>query len=137
VARALGRPAAGVKGMNLVADDEVVGLETVTEGTTILTVSEFGYGKRSAAYEYPVQGRGGKGVITLKTSDRNGRVVGVLSVADEDELMIITDSGVIIRLKVGEIKVIGRNTQGVKLINLDPGQRVVGVARLAEPEESA
>jgi DNA gyrase subunit A len=132
--RPMGRTAAGVKGITLEADDEVVGLETVSEGTTVLTVSEFGYGKRSAAYEYPVQGRGGKGVITLKTSERNGRVVGVLSVADEDELMIITDSGVIIRLKVGEIKVIGRNTQGVKLINLDPGQQVVGVARLAEKD---
>ncbi len=132
--RSMGRTAAGVKGMNLEADDEVVGLETVSEGTTVLTVSEFGFGKRSAAYEYPVQGRGGKGVITLKTSERNGQVVGVLSVADEDELMLITDSGVIIRIKVGEIKVIGRNTQGVKLINLDEGQRVVGVARLAEAE---
>jgi DNA gyrase subunit A len=132
--RPMGRTAAGVKGMNLEDGDEVVGLETVSEGTTVLTVSEFGFGKRTAAYEYPVQGRGGKGVITLKTSERNGRVVGVLSVADEDELMLITDSGVIIRFKVGEIKVIGRNTQGVKLINPGPGQRVVGVARLAETE---
>jgi len=132
--RPMGRTAAGVKGMNLEDEDEVVGLETVSEGTTVLSVSEFGYGKRSAAYEYPVQGRGGKGVITLKTTDRNGDVVGVLSVADEDELMLITDSGMIIRLKVGEIKVIGRNTQGVKLIGLSEGQRVVGVARLAEKD---
>ncbi|MBU0515696.1 MAG: DNA gyrase subunit A [Proteobacteria bacterium] len=132
--RSMGRTAAGVKGMNLDEGDEVVGLETVSEGTTVLTVSEFGFGKRTAAYEYPVRGRGGKGVITLKTTDRNGNVVGVLSVADEDELMLIADSGMIIRLKVGEIKVIGRNTQGVKLIGLSEDQRVKGVARLAEKD---
>lgn len=133
--RPMGRASRGVKGMNLAKGDELVGMEIISEGTTILTVSEMGYGKRSPLEDYPRQKRGGKGVITLKTTQRNGRVKGVFQVADEDELMLITNTGKIIRLKVNSIRVIGRNTQGVKLIGLEAGEKVTGVARLAEKDE--
>lgn len=133
--RPMGRATRGVKGMNLAKGDELVGMEIISEGTTILTVSEMGYGKRSPLEDYPRQKRGGKGVITLKTTQRNGRVKGVFQVADEDELMLITNTGKIIRLKVNSIRVIGRNTQGVKLIGLEPGEKVTGIERLAEKDE--
>lgn len=133
--RPTGRATRGVKGMNLAKNDELVGMEIISEGTTILTVSEMGYGKRSPLEDYPRQKRGGKGVITLKTTQRNGKVKGVFQVADEDELMLITNTGKIIRLKVNCIRVIGRNTQGVKLIGLDSDEKVTGVERLAEKDE--
>jgi hypothetical protein len=99
-------------------------------------VTENGYGKRTRIDEYPLQNRGGKGVITIKTTERNGPVVGALVVDDSDEVMLVSDQGNIIRMKVGGISVIGRNTQGVKLINLAEGERLVAVASLAEPEEN-
>jgi DNA gyrase subunit A len=131
--RSMGRGAYGVKGITLEADDEVVSAELVEKSTTILTVTENGYGKRTQEDEYRVQGRGGKGVIDIKTTERNGRVVGAVQVKDEDQVMIVTNGGMLIRMKVKEISVIGRNTQGVRLISLEAeNEKVVGISRLPE-----
>jgi DNA gyrase subunit A len=99
-----------------------------------MTITENGYGKRTAIEEYPVRGRGGKGVITIKTTKRNGLVVALLLVAEEDDLMLMTDRGRIIRMPVKDISVIGRNTQGVRLIDMDATEHVTGAARLAEKD---
>jgi DNA gyrase subunit A len=107
-------------------------METLEEGATILTVTENGYGKRTKTEEYRRQARGGKGILTVKTTQRNGLVVSSLQVTDHDQLMIITGHGKIIRLRVADISVLGRNTQGVKLIGLGEGEKVVGVARVIE-----
>jgi DNA gyrase subunit A len=133
--REMGRMAQGVKGIRLSPSDWVVGAEVLSQEGTILTVTENGFGKRTRTEEYREQGRAGKGIITIKTSNRNGPVVGVLQVTDEDDLMIITDRGKIIRLKVKDISVLGRNTQGVRLINLEEQEKVVSVARSAAKEE--
>ncbi len=130
--RSMGRAAAGVKGIDLAPDDEVVAMEAVAGDAAILTVTEHGYGKRTLVEEYPLRNRAGKGVITIQTTERNGAVVGALVVGEEDEVMLISDRGKIIRTKVGGISVIGRRTQGVKLIDLEEDERLVAVARLAE-----
>ncbi|MDA8163763.1 MAG: DNA gyrase subunit A [Desulfobacteraceae bacterium] len=135
--RTMGRTASGVRGMTLAEDDAVVGvvvLEPDSE-TSILTVTENGYGKRSPASDYPLRHRGGKGVIAIKTSERNGLVVRAMPVVDEDEVMMVTNGGKIIRMKVADMRVIGRNTQGVRLINLAQGEKVVGLDCLAEGGE--
>jgi len=133
--RRMGRGAGGVKGITLEAEDEVVSLEILSEGASVLTASENGYGKRTEVAEYRIQSRGGKGIITMKTTDRTGPVVGVQQVTDEDNLMLVTSNGKIIRLRVADIRVIGRNTQGVRLIDPESGERVVSLARLAERED--
>lgn len=133
--RPMGRATRGVKGMGLAEGDVLVGMEVLSETATIMTVSENGYGKRSPMEEYRRQSRGGKGIITLRTSQRNGQVIGVFQVTEDDELMLITSSGKVLRLKVNSIRTIGRNTQGVKLIGLSPDEKVTGIARLAEKEE--
>jgi DNA gyrase subunit A len=133
--RSMGRGAGGVKGITLEPGDEVVSIEILSEGASVLTVSENGYGKRTGMAEYRVQSRAGKGIITMKTTDRTGKVVGVRQVTDEDNLMLVTSTGKIIRMRVADIRVIGRNTQGVKLIDIEPGERVVSLACLAEREE--
>ncbi len=133
--REMGRLAQGVKGIRLSPSDWVVGAEVLSQEGTILTVTENGFGKRTRTEDYREQGRAGKGIITIKTTNRNGPVVGVLQVADEDDLMIITDRGKIIRLRVKDLSVIGRNTQGVRLINLEDQEKVVSVARSATKEE--
>ena len=133
--RSMGRPSRGVRGMDLEPDDLLVGMLVIDEGADILTVTENGYGKRTTASEYKLQGRGGKGIITIKTSDRNGKVVGIRQGTSEDDLMLITDQGTIIRIKVKGISVIGRNTQGVKLIGLSDGEQVGSIARVVEKEE--
>jgi DNA gyrase subunit A len=133
--RSMGRTAAGVKGIEVGNNDRVVAMEALAGTPSLLTVTENGYGKRTRIDEYPLQNRGGKGVITIKTTERNGPVVGALVVDDSNEVMLVSDQGNIIRMKVGGISVIGRNTQGVKLINLAEGERLVAVASLAEPEE--
>ncbi|MCG6880514.1 MAG: DNA gyrase subunit A [Deltaproteobacteria bacterium] len=132
--RSMGRVAAGNIGIKMEAGSEVVGMETLGEGATILTVTENGFGKRTNREEYPTQARAGKGVITIKTSERNGQVVYAYEVTDQDELMIITGHGKIIRIRVADISVIGRNTQGVKLIDLGEGEKVVGVAKIMEDD---
>jgi len=135
ILRPIGRVARGVRGMSLEKDDEVIGMEILSGDATILTITEHGYGKRTQSSEYRIQGRGGKGIITIKTTERNGSVVGIKQVTDDDNLMIITSTGKIIRIAVSKISVIGRNTQGVRLINIEKDEKVVGVARLAEKEE--
>jgi len=130
--REMGRVAAGNIGIRMESGDEVVGMDVLDEGATILTVTEKGFGKRTHTEEYRVQGRGGKGILTIKTTQRNGLVVYACQVTDPDELMIITEQGKIIRLKVADISVIGRNTQGVKLIDLAEGETVVAVAKVIE-----
>ncbi len=133
--RASGRISRGVRGMRLEADDRIVGMEVVRYSQTLLTVTENGFGKRTSIDEYPVHKRGGKGVITIKTTLRNGMVVGLMEVQDEQDVMLVTDRGKIIRMPVSNISVISRNTQGVKLIDMEPDERVVSAACLAEAEE--
>jgi DNA gyrase subunit A len=133
--RPTGRGTYGVVAMRLEGGDTVVSMEMLSRGASILTVSENGYGKRTEMDEYRLQSRGGKGIITMKTTDKTGCVVGVQQVTDDDQLMLVTNTGKIIRLRVHDIRVIGRNTQGVRLIDLEEGERVVSLARLAEQEE--
>ncbi len=136
--RPMGRTAHGVRGITLEAGDEVIGMETITPDSTtaILTVTEGGYGKRTPVNEYRVQGRGGKGIISVKTTERNGPAVGFLQVRDEDEIMLMAAQGKVLRCKVDDIREIGRNTQGVRLLDMDGVEdRVVAVARLVEREE--
>lgn len=130
--RSMGRVAAGNTGIRLADNDQVVSIEILTEGATILTITENGYGKRTKTGEYRSQQRGGKGVLSIKTSERNGPVVSANYVTDNDELMILSGEGKIIRIKVSDISIIGRHTQGVKLINLGAHEKVVAVARLME-----
>ncbi len=132
--RAMGRLAAGVKGISLSEGDEVVGVAVLQSDDSILTVTENGYGKRTAVAEYRLQSRGGKGVFTIKTSERNGNVVGVMPVVDEDQVMLIANSGKIIRMPMDTVRIIGRNTQGVRLINLEEGEFVVDMCMLAREE---
>jgi DNA gyrase subunit A len=110
-------------------------MQVLSFGDTVLTVTENGFGKRTSIDEYPVQNRGGKGVITIKTNLRNGKVVSILLVNKDDDLMIITTSGKIIRMAISSISVISRNTMGVKLVDLEDNERVAGAASLAEKEE--
>jgi DNA gyrase subunit A len=136
--RPTGRATRGVRGMNIAKDDRVIGMEIVDNtavGSTIFTVCENGFGKRTDLDEYRDQSRGGKGIITIKTTERNGSVVNVMQVADDHDLMVITDQGKILRVPVSGFSVIGRNTQGVTLMNTEENEKVVAVARLAEKEE--
>jgi DNA gyrase subunit A len=134
-ARPIGRVARGVRGMRLAAGDYIVGMEVLSHGQTLFSVTENGYGKRTSIDEYPVQKRGGKGVITIKTSERNGQVVSIMLVEEVDDLMLMTNTGKIIRMHIKGISIISRNTQGVKLINMDKGEKVVGAVGLIEKEE--
>ena len=133
--RSMGRTAHGVRGISLRNGDEVVAMAVVEPGGTLLTVTENGYGKRTELDEYRVQSRGGVGIINIQTTERNGRVVGIAHVRDEHQLMLITQQGKILRMVTGDIRSIGRATQGVRLIEIEEGDRVVSVARLAEREE--
>ena len=133
--RPSGRVATGVRGMRLAQGDHIVGAEVLSHGQTLFAVTENGYGKRTSIDEYPVQKRGGKGVISIKTTERNGRVVGILLVSDDDDLMLMTNIGKVIRMQINTISVISRNTQGVKLMGMEADERVVGAARLAEKED--
>ncbi len=130
--RPSGRTSRGVRGMSIAKGDRIVAMQVLSHGQSLFTVTENGYGKRTSIDEYPFQKRGGKGVITIKTSQRNGQVVSILLVEDDDELMLMTDMGKLLRMTVNSISVIGRNTQGVKLIGVSPDERVAGAARLAE-----
>lgn len=132
--RDMGRGTRGVRGISLEDDDEVVCMVVVQDvDSTLLTVSAKGYGKRTGVSDYRLTRRGGKGVINIRTTDRNGKVVAVRGVEDEDELMIVTLNGILIRQPIHEISSIGRNTQGVRLINLDEEDRVIDVARVISP----
>jgi DNA gyrase subunit A len=132
--RAMGRTAYGVRGISLRNGDEVVGMEVLRPGTAVLTLTANGYGKRTALDEYRVTGRGGLGIINIQTTERNGRVVGVACVADTDEVMFITQQGKVLRTRAGAISLIGRNTQGVRLIDMEEADRAVSLARFDEQE---
>ena len=139
--RPMGRTARGVRGIRLREGDgdkdQVVGMSVIPreEPATLLTVCERGYGKRTPTSDYPTKNRGGKGVITIKTTERNGKVVSLRLVSDDDDLMLITDGGKLIRMPVDGIPTIGRNTQGVRLIRLETDEKVVAMERMAEKEE--
>ena len=133
--RAMGRAAYGVRGISLRDDDAAVAMEVLRPGGTILSVTEQGYGKRTELEEYRVQSRGGIGIINIQTSDRNGKVIGIAQVSDDDELMLITQQGKILRMASKGIRTIGRATQGVRLIDIEGDDRAVSIARLAEKEE--
>jgi len=130
--RSMGRTAAGVRGMMLARGDEVVGMEILLPGATILTVTELGYGKRTPLEDYRLQKRGGQGVITIRTTARNGKVMRVAQVVDDDEVMLITDGGKVLRCRVSGISTMGRATQGVRVMDLAEGEKLVSMARLAE-----
>jgi DNA gyrase subunit A len=134
--RAMGRGATGVKGISLDEGDGVVSLEIIhPDKPTLLTVGQNGFGKRTDLAEYRGQNRGGKGIITIKVNDRNGDVIAAVTVNDKDEVMLSTDQGTMIRMKVADISVIGRNTQGVRLIAVQEAEKVVSVARIAPDDE--
>ena len=130
----MGRAAGGVRGIELREDDEAVAMEVLEPGGTILSVTEQGYGKRTELEDYRVQSRGGIGIINIQTSDRNGKVVGITQVHDDDELMLITQQGKILRMASKGIRTIGRSTQGVRLIDIEGDDRAVSIARLAESD---
>ena len=132
--RPMGRNAAGVRGIQLSKSEHVIGLIIVSDGD-ILTATENGYGKRTPAADYPVQGRGGQGVISIQTTARNGKVVGAIQVAPDAEIMLISNGGTLVRTPASDVSVIGRNTQGVRLIRLDDGEQLVGIDRI-EMDES-
>jgi DNA gyrase subunit A len=135
--RDMGRTATGVVGIKLGRGDEVVSLEVIhNKDAQILTVTEMGYGKRTPVSEYRVTGRGGKGVMTIKTTEKNGPVVGAFQVTDDNQIILITTHGKIIRMEASEIKVYGRGTQGLKLIGLEPGEKVAAVAKVVEDGKS-
>ena len=133
--RPTGRVGIGVRGIKLTSGDHIIGMEVLSHGQTLFVATENGYGKRTSIDEYPVQKRGGKGVITIKTSVRNGLVVAILLVEEDDDLMLMTSSGKLIRMPIKGISIISRNTQGVTLIDVDSDEKVIGAAGLAEKEE--
>ena len=133
--REMGRVARGVRGIKLMKNDEVVSVGVVEKDTTLLTITEKGYGKRTRSEEYRIQNRGGKGIFTIKVTPKRGRVVGVLRVADDDEVIIIAGSGKLIRIRASNIRIIGRSTQGVRLIDLADDDKVVSIARVVEGED--
>ena len=134
--RTVGRVAAGVRGMDLDEGDEVVGMTVLdkTQKQDILSVTNSGYGKRTESEEYRVQSRGGKGIITMKTTDKNGEIIAVRAVSNADDLMVITDKGQVVRIRIKEISTMGRNTQGVRLVRLKEGEKVVACQSLAETD---
>lgn len=133
--RPMGRTARGVRGIRLGEDQSVISLVVAQPQGTIMTATEFGYGKRTDISEYRITGRGGQGVISIQVTERNGKVVRAAQVSDTDEVMLITDQGTLVRFKVNELSIIGRNTQGVRLINVVSGERVVGMQRIEEIQD--
>ncbi len=133
--RAMGRTASGVRGMRLGPGQSVISMIMVEDEGSILTSTEHGYGKRTPATEYPVKGRGGQGVISIQTNERNGDVVGAVQVSDDDEVMLITDSGTLVRIAVSDISTMGRNTQGVRLIRLTNEEKLVEIEKVESIED--
>jgi len=133
--REIGRTGKGVIGIRLEESNQVVGMEIVRDDSTILTVTENGYGKRSTLEDYRSQGRGGKGIITIKTTEKNGKVIGMAQVSADDEIILITSNGKVLRIRSKDISVQGRNTQGVRLFDIEGGDKVVSFAKVVEREE--
>jgi DNA gyrase subunit A len=131
--RAMGRTASGVRGIKLAENDRVVSLIVPQEEGAIMTVTQNGYGKRTNTSEYPTKSRATQGVISIKVTERNGPVIGAVQVVDSDQIMMITDAGTLVRTRVSEVSVVGRNTQGVILIRTAEDENVVGLQRVAEP----
>jgi len=136
-ARPMGRATRGVTGMRMPKGDTVISMTPVSDRATLLAVSQNGFGKRTSVSEYSVQKRGGQGVFTLKTGGRNGSMVSALLVLDDDQVMMVTDTGRLVRIRMDGVSVIGRNTQGVKLIDCKPGERVIGAVRVADKQDDA
>lgn len=134
--RKMGRTAAGVRGIRMPEEDSVIALIVVGEGT-ILSATKNGYGKRTKPEDYPTKGRGGMGVIDIKTSDRNGPVIGAVQVGEDDEIMLITDAGTLVRTAVSGVSTVGRNTQGVRLIRLNEGESLVELTPIDESDVSS
>jgi DNA gyrase subunit A len=134
--RPMGRAAAGVRAIGTRGDDRVVGMEILRPGATILTVTERGYGKRSPLDHYREQGRGGQGIFTVRVTRKNGPVIGIHQVNDDDELMLITNGGKLLRLRANSIPTMGRATQGVRLMDMGEEERVTDVARLVETDDN-
>ena len=132
--RAMGRTARGVRGINLAAGHKLISLIVPKVAGRILTVTEHGYGKRTENDEFPAKGRGGKGVIAMSTSDRNGSLVGAVQVWDGDEMMLISNQGTAVRTRIDEVSLLGRNTQGVRVIRTRDGEALVSVSRIAEDD---
>jgi DNA gyrase subunit A len=132
--RAMGRTARGVRGIRMADGEKMISLIIPAEGGKVLTVSQKGYGKRTEVFDFPTKGRGTQGVIAMQTSDRNGALVGAVQVFAGDELMLISDQGTLVRTRGDEVSILGRNTQGVRVIKLKPNEKLVGVERIEEPE---
>jgi DNA gyrase subunit A len=135
--RPMGRTARGVRGMRLGEGQSVIGLIIPDQYSTILTATVNGYGKRTPIEDFPAHGRGGQGVIAIQTTGRNGEVVSAISVTDDNEIMLISNAGTLIRTPAGGISVMGRNTQGVRLVNIAEGEKLVGVERIDDSGEEA
>lgn len=135
--REMGRMAAGVRGIQLGKKDEVIAMEIVDKRAMILSVTDLGFGKKTPYAEYRLQSRGGKGIINVKVTERNGKIVNILTVQDQDEIIIVTTGGMVVRLPVNQIRTAGRNTQGVRLVRLKPGHHVAAAARVVEKEGSS
>ncbi|MFU8838116.1 MAG: DNA gyrase C-terminal beta-propeller domain-containing protein, partial [Thiohalomonadaceae bacterium] len=133
--RSMGRVSRGVRGIRMEAGQKVISLIVADGSGNVLTATEKGFGKRTSMDAYPLRGRGGQGVIAIQTSERNGGVVGAVLVDDQDEIMLITDAGTLVRTRVDEISIVGRNTQGVKLINLTKNEKLIGLERIADSGE--
>jgi DNA gyrase subunit A len=132
--RIVGRGSFGVRGIRLAKDDEVIGMIIAKDNESVLTITEYGYGKRSSLDEYRFINRGGKGVRNIVCSPRNGRVVDIKAVTDDDEIMVVSEKGILIRMPAKNISVIGRNTQGVRIMKLETGDKVVGIAKVEANE---
>ncbi|MCB1774370.1 MAG: DNA gyrase subunit A, partial [Gammaproteobacteria bacterium] len=133
--RAMGRTACGVRGIKLVRDQRVISLIIGNEGD-VMTVTENGFGKRTAIDQFPVKGRGGMGVISIKTSDRNGAQIGAVRVDESDEIMLITDGGTLVRTRIADVSQMGRDTQGVTMIRLSKDEKLIGIERIEALEEA-
>ena len=134
--RSMGRTSRGVRGIRLAENQSVISMIVPVADGRVLTISENGYGKRTDVTEFPTKGRGGQGVIAMQTSDRNGQLVGAVQVLDGEEIMLISDQGTLVRTRVDEVSVLGRNTQGVRLIRVRDGEHIVGIERIEEAEET-
>ncbi len=130
----MGRVSQGVKGITLDENEKIIGMEIIDDSVEILSVTENGYGKRTISSEYRKQSRGGKGILAMRLTEKNGEIVQIKPVTDKDDLMIITDKGQVIRTKISGISLMGRTTQGVRIIRLKEGEKVVSVEKLYDPE---
>jgi DNA gyrase subunit A len=131
----MGRVSQGVKGINIDETEKIIGMEIIDDSVEILSVTENGYGKRTQANQYRVQTRGGKGILAMRLTERNGEIVAIKPVADTDDLMVISNKGQVVRTKVSGVSLMGRTTQGVRIINLNEGEKVVAVENIIESDD--